>query len=351
MRKLTKLDKIYEDIDQTYGQATEEQMQEVLGNLEKEINGKREALARLQEQGSDKTEGLEKDIESLEKRMQNIEGYAKNKVQIKRIQQYRDSLEQKLLLEINKRDAHQERLKTIIPEFQEVYKKFKDEKYTMELDGNEYNELVERKEALLAEIKSNREGLIIAKKRIIDLNSKIGKCNLAWKTLFVNKDWDEIQRRATSDEKRFTRKVSEKSLVLADGKVDTGKKISTEKDIVYDSEAVSKEIGDNVKNILDKNEGKNLPAKVSRWTKIKNFFKGIPAKLKEVFGKDLDEEAVEDGKRSSGSKSKTETRDQFLEALRQYADEDYKKQVKKEKEEAYIEAHKPKKDKEEDIEK
>ena len=346
MRKLTKLDKIYEDIDQTYGQATEEQMQEVLGNLEKEINGKREALARLQEQGSDKTEGLEKDIESLEKRMQNIEGYAKNKVQIKRIQQYRDSLEQKLLLEINKRDAHQERLKTIIPEFQEVYKKFKDEKYTMELDGNEYNELVERKEALLAEIKSNREGLIIAKKRIIDLNSKIGKCNLAWKTLFVNKDWDEIQRRAASDEKRFTRKVSEKSLVLADGKVDTGKKVRKEKDVTYDSDDVSKKIGENVSQILD---GNNLPAKVSRWTKIKNFFKGIPGKLKEVFGKDMDSEN-EESKKSKGSKPKSESRDQFLEGLRQYADEDYRKQVKREKEQAYVEAHKIKEDKE-DIEK
>ena len=29
MRKLTKLDKIYEDIDQTYGQATEKHRQEV----------------------------------------------------------------------------------------------------------------------------------------------------------------------------------------------------------------------------------------------------------------------------------------------------------------------------------
>ena len=44
MKKLTKLDKIYEDIDQTYGQATEEQMKETLENLEKQLNGKKEAI-------------------------------------------------------------------------------------------------------------------------------------------------------------------------------------------------------------------------------------------------------------------------------------------------------------------
>ena len=343
MKKLTKLDKIYEDIDQTYGQATEEQMQETLENLEKELNGKKEALARLQEQGSDKTEGLEKDIENLGKRVRNIEGYAKNKGQIKKIQQYRDNLEQKLFLEINKKDTHTNNLKSLVPEFEEVYKKLKDEKYTMELDQYEYNKLVERKEALSAEIKANREGLFIAKKRITELNAKIGKCNLAWKTLFVNKDWDEIQRRATSDEKRFTRKVNEKSFVLADGKIDTGRPISTGKDIKYNDELLSKKIGENVSQML---EEKNLPAKVSRWTKIKNFFKCIPGKLKAMFGKEPEElENVE--KDSTNPK----TRDQFLEGLRQYADEDYRKQVKQEKEKQYVEAHMANKNKTDDMEK
>ena len=37
MKKLTKLDKVYEDINQTYGGATEEQMQDTIQDLQKEI--------------------------------------------------------------------------------------------------------------------------------------------------------------------------------------------------------------------------------------------------------------------------------------------------------------------------
>ena len=336
MKKLTKLDKIYEDIDQTYGKATEEQIQEALVKLEKELNGKRETLQNSQEQGENK--GLEKDVETLEKKVNNIKGYAKNKTQIEKIQKFRDGLEQKLVAEETKKVNYEKNLKVLIPQFEEISNKLKNEKYTMQLGQYEYNNLLANKEKLLSEIKSNRENLALSTKKIIDLKSKIGKCNLAWKTLFVNKDWDEIQLRATTENTRYIRKKNINELEIKNDEL--GKNYDYND---YNSEMVAGEIGKNVSKILDEDNKENLPAEISVWTKIKNFFRTIPEKVRSMFGKEPEKIIEEQELRTPEAKALP--RDEFLEGLRQHVDE----RAKEAKEKQYVEAHKIQKGK--DIEK
>lgn len=342
MKKLTKLDKTYEEIDKTYGEATEEQMQEAIENLKKEIDGKKDTLAITEE--GEKGDALKANIEALEKRLNNLKGYSKNKVQIERIKQYRGTLEQKLQVEIEKKETHKNNLKTLVPELEEVIKKLKDEKYTMTLDQYEYNSLLEKRETLFKAVKDNRDGQELSSKRIMELKAKIGKCNLAWKTLFVNKDWDEIQRRAMSDEKRFTRRVDEKNPpIKGDNEERTTSKIDRN-----DFDNIEREVAESARRMMEEEENKKAkengdssapPAPISRWTKIKNFFRSIPSRLKATFGK---EDKSSESEKDNSQESKTEARDQFLEGLRQYADTEYRQQVRQKKEKAYMEAHKVK---------
>ena len=349
MKKLTKLDKVYEDINQTYGGATEEQMQGTIQDLQKEIEGKKISLENMQDNDDKKREGLQKNIENLEKRMDNLKGYSKNKVQIQKIKEYKNTLEQKLSSEVSKKENYDNNLKTLIPELKEVLKKLKDEKYTMSLDQYQYNDLLEKKETLSNAVKTNKEGKELAAKRITELKAKIGKCDLAWKTLFVNKDWDEIQRRAISDEKRFTRKIDSKNPPIKQNNKEKEEQTKNK----GEAPTVENEVEDYINGIMDA-EIEVLPATISRWDKIKNFFKNIPNKLKAAFGRENGSEkdsTTQDSKTSKNKDRKNETRDQFLEGLRQHVDEEYRQQVKEEKQKAYIESHKAKPKETEEVEK
>ena len=91
---------------------------------------------------------------------------------------------------------------------------------------------------------------------------------------------------------------------------------------------IKEQIGKNVRKIQEEQkEKKNLPAKVTTWTKIKNFFKSIPAKIKEKFGK----EDVMEEEKPTRQKSTKQQKDDFLEGLRQNVDVDYREAVKKQK--------------------
>ena len=182
MKKLTKLERVYEDINQTYSEATEEQIQEKIEDLQKEIDGKKISLEKIQFEESDKSEQLQKNIDELEKRVNNLKGYSKNRTQITKIKEYKATLEQKLLTEVEKKKSYESNLKTLMPQLKEVLDKLKDEKYTMSLDQYEYNDLLEKREVLSNAVITNRENNKESAKRIMELKSKIGKCDLAWKT-------------------------------------------------------------------------------------------------------------------------------------------------------------------------
>lgn len=287
------LDKAYEEIDAKYKDMSEEDMKKEMETLKKEITGKEKALENLDGEAREK---MKKDLEKKNNRLKNLEGYSKNKTQISKIIDYRGRLEASKLL--------------------------KDENKTMEMDQNEYNDLLTKKENAEKEMKSQKEIFEKAQAKAKDLEAKIGKCNLAWRTLFTNKTWDDIQLRAKQTKGRFTRKKDEEII---------------EESIEIEDKEIKEQIGKNVRKIQEEQkEKKNLPAKVTTWTKIKNFFKSIPAKIKEKFGKEEVEE------KSTNSKSTKQQKDEFLDALRQNVDVDYREAVRKAKEQKYIDQHKAK---------
>ena len=262
------LDKAYEEIDAKYKDMSEEDMKKEMETLKKEITGKEKALENLDGEAREK---MKKDLEKKNNRLKNLEGYSKNKTQISKIIDYRGRLEAKLA-----------------------------------------NVIAVKDDSKKAQAKAK------------DLEAKIGKCNLAWRTLFTNKTWDDIQLRAKQTKGRFTRKKDEEII---------------EEPIEIEDKEIKEQIGKNVRKIQEEQkEKKNLPAKVTTWTKIKNFFKSIPAKIKEKFGK----EDVMEEEKPTKQKSTKQQKDDFLDALRQNVDVDYREAVKKAKEQKYIDQHKAK---------
>ena len=315
------LDKAYEEIDAKYKDISEEYMKKEMETLKKEITGKEKALENLDGEAREK---MKKDLEKKNNRLKNLEGYSKNKTQISKIIDYRGRLEAKLANVIAVKDDSKKAYAEAKKEFVEASKLLKDENKTMEMDQNEYNDLLTKKENAEKEMKSQKEIFEKAQAKAKDLEAKIGKCNLAWRTLFTNKTWDDIQLRAKQTKGRFTRKKDEEII---------------EEPIEIEDKEIKEQIGKNVRKIQEEQkEKKNLPAKVTTWTKIKNFFKSIPAKIKEKFGK---EDVMEEEKPTKQKSTKQQKVD-FLDALRQNVDVDYREAVKKAKEQKYIDQHKAK---------
>lgn len=310
------LDKAYEEIDAKCKDMSEEDMKKEMETLKKEITGKEKALENLDGEAREK---MKKDLEKKNNRLKNLEGYSKNKTQISKIIDYRGRLEAKLANVIAVKDDSKKAYAEAKKEFVEASKLLKDENKTMEMDQNEYNDLLTKKENAEKEMKSQKEIFEKAQAKAKDLEAKIGKCNLAWRTLFTNKTWDDIQLRAKQTKGRFTRKKDEEII---------------EEPIEIEDKEIKEQIGKNVRKIQEEQkEKKNLPAKVTTWTKIKNFFKSIPAKIKEKFGKE---------EKPTKQKSTKQQKADFLDALRQNVDVDYREAVKKAKEQKYIDQHKAK---------
>ena len=204
-------------------------------------------------------------------------------------------------------------------------------KETGKLKNETIQEYVEKNHILQKEIFEK------SKTKIEDLKTKIGKCNLAWRTLFANKTWDDIQLRASESKGRYTRKVEDEER-LEDEPENARQEV--------DDPEIQAQIAETVRRIQQNKKqarkGENLPTKVTVWTKFKNFFKSIPAKFRETFGK---VESSADPKKKAGKPAKTKTateqqKDAFLESLRQHVDVEYRKEVREAKEQEYINKHK-----------
>ena len=292
-----------------------------------------------------KLERLEKEIDKKSKKINNLEGYRKNKTQITKIIEYREKLETKLSETITARDDSKKAYGEAKKELDEVNKILKDEKKTMEMGQDEYNDLQIRKEKAEKELKTQKEIFEKSKTKIEDLKTKIGKCNLAWRTLFANKTWDDIQLRASESKGRYTRKVEDEER-LEDEPENARQEV--------DDPEIQAQIAETVRRIQQNKKqarkGENLPTKVTVWTKFKNFFKSIPAKFRETFGKVepepvKDDKGSADPKKKAGKPAKTKTateqqKDAFLESLRQHVDVEYRKKVREAKEQEYIDKHK-----------
>ena len=210
----------------------------------------------------------------------------------------------------------------------------------MSLDQNQYNGLLEEKTNSTSKIEKLSKEICTASDRVEDLKATISKCNLAWKTLFVNKDWDEIQRIATTDQKRFTRKIDEKNVPISEKK-----KATPEKMVNTILANVQQKLGKDVEKIqAEKEESKDIvPAKKESfwkkaWNKFKQFIRGD---YQENTPTKENEPSKDDGVAQKEESTKSD-RDAFLEGLRQHVDKEYRKEVKAKEEEREIEAHKAK---------
>lgn len=375
-KRKDKLEEMYQEIDSKYrnfseseikeliavGEARAEENSEEVDKIKETIKTKEQLIAALMDKESSpriqkaiadaetelkeaqgKLQQHEHQQNLFKKGQVNLRAYSKNKAQIQQIRAVKANMEKKLPEEIKKRDESEAKIKTAETELKEVLKTLSDEKLTMNMMGDEYNNLQIKKESLEKELKEQTEFNKKSKERILELEAKIGKCDLAWKTLFTGKTWDDIQRRALDPNRKFTRKVDENSKLKPENA--KGKKLSPEEqmkaDIAKTVDDVQKEQQEN--NGKDKNEGKSdLPVptqKHPRWEKFKNFFKNAGRKIKEIF---VGEEEAKEPDYSKMDNIPADKRDQFLEELRKHVDKEYGKEVREQKEAKYIEQHQAK---------
>ena len=149
------------------------------------------------------------EIDKAEKRKMNLQGYKKHKQEITRILKAKEQLKVSLKAEIGKRDEAKSQLVSVRKMLEEVNKKLMNEKATMEMTNAEYNDLLRKRDELPKQIQKLGEVQRHAEQRIRNLQAKIGQCDLAWRTLFADKDWDEIKRRSTEPNKKFTKQKVE----------------------------------------------------------------------------------------------------------------------------------------------
>lgn len=378
-----KLEEMYQEIDSKYSKLSENEIKELIAVGEARAEGSNEEVDKLKEtiktkeqliaalMDKESSPRIQKAIADAEMELKeaqgklteherqqnlfkkgqvNLKAYSKNKAQIQQIRAVKANMEKKLPAEIKKRDESEAKIKTAETELKEVLKILSDEKLTMNMMGDEYNNLQIKKEGLEKELKEQTEIYKKSKERILELEAKIGKCDLAWKTLFTGKTWDDIQRRALDPNRKFTRKVDENSKLKPENA--KGKKLSPEEqmkaDIAKTVDDVQKEQQEN--NGKDKGEGEgksDLPAptpKHPRWEKFKNFFKNAGRKIKEIF---VGEDETKEPDYSKMDNIPADKRDQFLEELRKHVDKEYGKEVREQKEAKYMEQHQAKpKDKE-----
>lgn len=371
-RKSDKLETMYQNIDLKFKDASEEEIREEIarGNLQIEENNNeieklKETIKTKQQliealEGKDESETsprIQKAIEDASKELEeaqnklkdyelkiseikngetNLIAYSKNKNQIKQIRTFKESIAKKLPVEIAKRDDSKAKMEAAEESLRDANTKLANEKLTMEMDQYEYNALLEQKAQAEKDVKEQTEIYKKAKDRILELQTKIGKCDLAWKTLFTGKSWDEIQRRALDPNTKFTRHIDEDTKLNRKSGIKEDKLINN---IAKTVDEVRNEQEDQITN----DENADLPVPTSkhpRWEKFKNFFKNAGRKLKELFvGEEPEQEEVDISEMKNIPQEK---RDQFLEELRRHVDKEYGKEIRDQKEAMYAEQHKAK---------
>lgn len=371
-RKNDKLETMYQNIDLKFKDASEEEIKEEIarGNLQIEENnneieklketiktkqqlievleGKEESETspRIQkaiedaskelEEAQNKLKDYELKISEIKNGETNLIAYSKNKNQIKQIRTFKESIAKKLPVEIAKRDDSKAKMEAAEESLRDANTKLANEKLTMEMDQYEYNALLEQKAQAEKDVKEQTEIYKKAKDRILELQTKIGKCDLAWKTLFTGKSWDEIQRRALDPNTKFTRHIDEDTKLNRKSGIKEDKLINN---IAKTVDEVRNEQEDQITN----DENADLPVPTSkhpRWEKFKNFFKNAGRKLKELFvGEEPEQEEVDISEMKNIPQEK---RDQFLEELRRHVDKEYGKEIRDQKEAMYTEQHKAK---------
>lgn len=342
---------------------------EALGKSEKEEDKKarKESLNKALENAK-----KERDEQKpkLEKQLNRVQGFEKNRAQIERVRQIKNDLgnkkmhleyevsynEKKIseleeqLTEIDK----DENTKSVIAELEKMQKSdvknfdVDDIKKLDELEARK-SDIDEKKAGIKSKIDSLKNANKDLEHKIDTLNTEIAKCDFAWKNLFANKTWDEIE--AKSMEGRFTKK-EEKAKQEEPEKEETsaGKEPSkeepkqekapdTEKSAVED---VDKPVEPMWTDIQSEEEAKKEEAeqaakennekalvKTSRWSKLWNAIKhpiqtikATREKAKSGEGKRIIKNG--DAIKKDGEPEKTEAQsvDAFIAKLRQMSEKE-----------------------------
>lgn len=192
-----------------------------------------------------------------------------------------------------------------------IDKNLNDTKATEKMTNEQYNNLLEEKEKISNERKDIQNKIDKVQKKIDALSRASSKCNLAWKSLFNDKSWDEIHVRAMNG--RYTKKEMETTK--------------------------QKEEANQEKENIQATTGETRIAKTSKFrnrfpriSKMFDFAKTGVKKVSELFKSKQIEENQNDTKQEA---EKNHQRDAFIEELRRHVEND-----KSDKELEYIEKHK-----------
>lgn len=214
----------------------------------------------------------------LEKQLNRVQGFEKNKEQIARIKQIKSDLRSKKL-HLEWEIRHNEKLiseledklneidedvntKLVISELEKMektdVKEFYAEDFTR-LDElrDEKAKIDKEKAGINSQITSLKNTNKDLGHRIDTLNTEIAKCDFAWKNLFANKTWDEIE--AKSMDGRFTKKEEK------------AKQEEPAKEEKKEEKAPATE--EPVKEEAKKEEAETALTKTSRWSKLWNAIK------------------------------------------------------------------------------
>ena len=322
---------------------------EALGKSEKEEDKKALEAKKARKESLNKAlENAKKEREEqkpkLEKQLNRVQGFEKNKAQIERIKQIKNDLGNKKIhleyevsynenaiseleeqvTEIDK----DENAKSVIAELEKMKKSdvknfdVDDIRKLDELEAKK-SDIDEKKAGIKAKIDSLKNANKDLEHKIDTLNTEIAKCDFAWKNLFANKTWDEIE--AKSMDGRFTKKEEKAPAAEKPTVEDIDKPVEPMWTDLQSEEEAKKE---EAEQAAKENNEKAL-VKTSRWSKLWNAIKhpiqtikAAREKAKSGEGKRIIKNG--DAIKKDGEPEKTEAQsvDAFIAKLRQMSEKE-----------------------------
>lgn len=353
---------------------------EALGKSEKEEDKKALEAKKARKESLNKAlENAKKERDEkkpkLEKKLNRVQGFEKNKAQIERIKQikndlgnkkmhleYEVSYNEKKISELEEQVTEidkDENTKSVIAELEKMQKSdvknfdVDDIKKLDELEAKK-SDIDEKKAGIKSKIDSLKNANKDLEHKIDTLNTEIAKCDFAWKNLFANKTWDEIE--AKSMDGRFTKKEEKaKQEEPEKEEASAGKEPSKEEPKQEKAPAAEKPTVEDIDKPVEpmwtdlqseeeakkeeaeqaaKEKNEKALVKTSRWSKLWNAIKhpiqtikAVREKAKSGEGKRIIKNG--DAIKKDGEPEKTEAQsvDAFIAKLRQMSEKEAAKDV------------------------
>lgn len=349
---------------------------EALGKSEKEEDKKALEAKKARKESLNKAlENAKKERDEqkpkLEKQLNRVQGFEKNKEQIARIKQIKSDLRSKKL-HLEWEIRHNEKLiseledklkdidadvntKVVISGLEKMEKTDVKEFYAEDFQildelRDEKAKIDKEKAGINSQITSLKNTNKDLGHRIDTLNTEIAKCDLAWKNLFANKTWDEIE--AKSMDGRFIKKEekAKQEEPAKEEKASAGKEPSKEEPKEEKAPAAEKPTVEDIDKPVEpmwtdlqseeeakkeeaeqaaKENNEKALVKTSRWSKLWNAIKhpiqtikAVREKAKSGEGKRIIKNG--DAIKKDGEPEKTEAQsvDAFIAKLRQMSEKE-----------------------------